>query len=110
VKHQNVRLTHGSELIGRKLKNCFGVEEIAAISRDSWRYYDWCVEQGFDMDAWVEMVDELRPHQLTFSEVLEGAFWKDECKRFHRGEHVPPWEEPEGCFEYIETLEGKGKF
>lgn len=61
------------------------------------------------MEAWIKLADEKRAPQLNFSENIEVALWADECKRFHRGEHVPPWEEPEGCVDYIENRIKNGK-
>lgn len=109
MKHQDIRLTEGSELIGRKLKNCFDVEETAILPKFTWRYYDWCVDQCFDMDSWIVSADRARAPQLTFSENIQVALWADECKRFHRGELIPPWKEPEGCAEYIEDRIKNGK-
>jgi len=61
------------------------------------------------MVAWIKGADEVRAPQLNFSENIEVVLWADECKRFHRGEHVPPWKEPEGCVDYIEDRIKKGK-
>lgn len=109
MAYQDLIDNHRTERVGRKLLNCFDIEEIAVLPRNYWRYYDWCVKQELDMVAWVQMIDTKRSPKLTFSENLEGCLWKDECKRFHAGEHVPPWKEPEGCHEYIESLEKSEK-
>ena len=98
MKHQDIRITDRSELVGRMLLNCFNVEEIAVLPQGCWRYYDWCVEQGLDMIAWVKTADERRSPELTFSENLLGCLWRDECRRFKAGENLPPWKEPEGCY------------
>lgn len=85
-----------TELEGRMLINAFGVPEKATLPKFAWRYYDWCVDQGFDAEAWIKHVDEKRPPQLSFSECILGCLWQDECDRHKNGDTVPPWKAPEG--------------
>lgn len=85
-----------NEFEGRMLENAFGIAEKSILPKACWVYYDWCAGQGFDMNAWVKHIDELRKPQLSFSENLFGCLWKDECDRYRRGDPCPPSSPPEG--------------
>ncbi|MEM7544179.1 MAG: hypothetical protein AAF367_01460 [Pseudomonadota bacterium] len=95
----------GGEYIGRKVKNAFGVEEVAVMPQSSWNYFDWCVEQGWDMEEWTQVVDRARKPELTIGDNMWGALWKLECSRYKQGRSCPPGSPPEGYEDFLEGLE-----
>lgn len=95
----------GGEFIGRQLKNGFGVDEIATLPQSLWNYFDWCVEQGMDMEHWVIESDKIRKPILTFSENIWGGLWALECSRYKQGRPCPPSSPPEGYDDFLDLVE-----
>jgi hypothetical protein len=94
-----------SEFEGRKVINAFGTEEISIIPQSSWDYFDWCVEQGWDMAHWTSTIDKIRIPSLTIGENMWGALWKLECSRFKQGLSGPRDTPPEGYADFLDDLE-----
>lgn len=95
----------GSEFEGRMVTNAFGIQEKAVIPQGWWSYFDWCVEQGWDMVDWTMTIDKMRIPSLTFSENMWGALWKLACSRYKQGLYGPSTEPPEGYVEFLEAVE-----
>jgi len=95
----------GSEFVGRMVPNAFGIDEQAVIPEGWWAYFDWCVEQGWDMDHWTMTIDKMRIPSLTFSENMWGALWKLACSRYKQGLSCPPDSPPEGYSDFLEAVE-----
>jgi hypothetical protein len=86
----------GYEPIGRMLINCFDVPERAILHANYWDYYDWLVEQGYDMVDWVKRADSIRKDGMCFSEHLMFCLWHDECNRYRSGQLCPSSSPPVG--------------
>ena len=94
-----------SEFEGRNVINAFEIEETAVLPQSIWDYYDWCVEQGWDMVDWTITIDKTRIPSLTFSDNMWGALWKLACSRFKQGLSSPRETPPEGYAEFLEEVE-----
>lgn len=94
-----------SEFEGRKVINAFGIEEISVMPQSAWDYFDWCVDQGWDMVDWTKTTDQMRKPILTFSDNMWGGLWKLECSRYKQGLSCPPNSPPEGYEEFLEAVE-----
>ncbi len=89
-------LTPSYEPIGRSLTNEFGQKETVVLHKNYWDYYDWLVDEGFDMDEWVARAVLIRPHDLCLSEHIMLCLWQDECNRYRNGQKCPPSSPPLG--------------
>ncbi|MFQ6550608.1 hypothetical protein AADZ90_021910 [Aestuariibius sp. 2305UL40-4] len=63
------------EPIGRMLPNAFGVEELVVMHQNYWDYYDWLVDQGYDMEDWVIRADTIREPGISLSDHLMWCLW-----------------------------------
>ncbi len=98
-----------TEYIGRLVKNGFGKLETVTLPKGYWEYFDWCVQQGWDMDEWTMYQDYDRLPDDSFSEKIHFEFWRLLCSRHKQGLLCPPNCPPDGYDDFLEDIES-GKY
>ncbi|MCI5042804.1 MAG: hypothetical protein MRY81_24450 [Donghicola eburneus] len=84
------------EAVGRMLENCFGTKETIVLHANYWDFFDFMVEEGYDMQAWLKEIDASRPADAPLSAYLMSSLWHLECDRYREGLSCPASSPPMG--------------
>lgn len=86
--------SESSELIGRIVKNAFGIEEIVYAEQGHWRYLDWLAEhEGVDIEGFIQDCDMARG-DCPLSDTLQWwAYWAYQYRE-EQGKPRPEWLPP----------------
>ncbi len=77
------------EPIGRRYKDCFGIEQTIILHKNYWAYLDWLVENAdLDAEAWIAECDKHREDKALSYNLMHWLWW-DECDRHRKGHATP---------------------
>jgi len=93
--------------IGRRVKNAFDQDETVTLTSRHWKHFDWLASKGYNMDKWTAKLDVDRHgyegFNISLHRYIGMSLVLDEERRFHKGEDVPLFINPDGYLPKTET-------